>query len=67
MIWFILFIAVALGISIGAMVNKKKSVREIGLFTVIVLLSFADWISIFLKQEFKPNQLIARLIDWIGL
>ncbi|MBE9918141.1 hypothetical protein G8C92_29520 [Paenibacillus donghaensis] len=67
MIWFILFITAALGISIAAMVRKQKSAREIGLFVSIVLLGIADWISIFLGRKFRPHQLIATLLDWFGL
>jgi hypothetical protein len=66
-IWFILFFAAALGVSIVTMVQKQKSAREIGLFITIVFLGFVDWISIFLEQKFNPNQLIAKLIDLIGL
>ncbi|GFZ82641.1 hypothetical protein GCM10008018_30600 [Paenibacillus marchantiophytorum] len=67
MIWFIFFIIVALGINIAVMVQKQKSAREIGLFVTIILLGFADWISIFLERQFNPNQWIAKLIDLIGL
>lgn len=65
MIWFILSIAAAMGISITAMVHKQKSAREIGLFTTIVLLGVADWISIFLEKPFNPYLVIAKIIDWI--
>jgi hypothetical protein len=65
MIWFILMIAAAMGISITVMVHKQKSAREIGLFTTIVLLGVADWISIFLGQPFNPYLVIAKIIDWI--
>ncbi|MDQ0088863.1 uncharacterized membrane protein YcjF (UPF0283 family) [Paenibacillus anaericanus] len=67
MIWFILFIASALSIFIAAMVQKKRSAREIVLFVLIVLLGFAVWISIFLDQKFNLNQWIAILITWIGI
>ncbi|MGG1635610.1 hypothetical protein MHH56_19175 [Paenibacillus sp. FSL K6-3182] len=67
MIWFILSVAIALGICISVMVQKKKNAREIGLFVTIVLLGFADWISIFLERQFNPYQWIAKLIDWMGV
>ncbi|MDQ0418900.1 tryptophan-rich sensory protein [Croceifilum oryzae] len=67
MIWFILFIAVALATSIFMMVKQKKSTKEIMLFSTIVLLGFADWISIFLERKFNPNHWIASFIDWISL
>ncbi|WP_072334573.1 hypothetical protein [Thermoactinomyces sp. DSM 45891] len=67
MIWFILFIAVALTASIFVMVKQKRSTKEIWLYVSIVLLGFADWISIFLERKFNPNHWIAKFIDWITL
>jgi tryptophan-rich sensory protein len=66
-IWFILFCAAALSISITAMIQQRRSAKEIVLFVTIFLLGFADWISIFLEQQFKPSRVIAILIGWIGL
>lgn len=66
MMGFILFTIAALSVSIVAMIHMKKSIREIGLFVVIVVLGMADWISIFLDRTFNPNRFIASLIDWIG-
>lgn len=65
MVWIILFITVALALSIFVMVKQKRSVKEIGLVVTIVSLGFADWISIFLERKFNPNQLIVNLIDWV--
>lgn len=67
MIWFIVFIAGAMAGSIVLMVRQQKSARELGLFVTIVLIGFADWMSIFLEKKFNPNAWIARFLDWIGL
>ncbi|WP_313638232.1 hypothetical protein [Paenibacillus sp.] len=65
MIWFILLILAGFSLSIALMVKQRKSKREIMLFTVIVLLGVAQWISIFLEHTFKPNQWIIAFIDYI--
>ncbi|SDZ23157.1 hypothetical protein SAMN05444416_1179 [Thermoactinomyces sp. DSM 45892] len=67
MIWFTLFIAVALTASIFVMVKQKTSKKEITLYVIIVLIGFAYWISLFLERKFDPHHWISRFIDWISL
>lgn len=67
MIWFLIFITVAMVVSIVAMVRKQKTTREIGLFVTIMLLGIAEWISIFLDRKFSPNPWITSFLNWIGL
>ncbi|MFC3746890.1 hypothetical protein [Paenibacillus sp. GCM10012306] len=67
MIWFILFMAAAIGLSLRVMVRVRTQTKEILVFLVIVLLGFADWISIFTDHKFKPTKLISMLLDLVGL
>ncbi|MFE4712594.1 MULTISPECIES: hypothetical protein [unclassified Paenibacillus] len=67
MIWFILFMAAAIGLSLRIMVRVRTQTKEILVFLVIVLLGLADWISIFTDHKFKPTQLISMLLDLMGL
>ncbi|SCW36644.1 hypothetical protein SAMN04487970_1004120 [Paenibacillus tianmuensis] len=67
MIWFIIFIAVSLGLSTALMIRQQKNAREIGIFVTIVLIGFAEWLSIFLERKFNLNDWITAFFEWTGL
>ncbi|REK76740.1 hypothetical protein [Paenibacillus paeoniae] len=67
MIWFIFMFIIMLGGILTIMIRSRTAAREIVLVTSLLLLGFADWISIFMNHKFKSSKIIAILIDWVGL
>jgi len=67
MIWFILLFIVLFGGSLTLMIRQRTEKREIVLVTALLLLGFADWMSVFLNHKFKSSKVIALLIDLVGL
>ncbi|RJE86965.1 hypothetical protein D3P07_17455 [Paenibacillus sp. 1011MAR3C5] len=67
MIWFILMFIVLLSGSLTMMIRQRAAKREIVLVTSLMLLGFADWMSILLGHKFKSSKVIALLIDLVGL
>ncbi|MFF2888318.1 hypothetical protein [Paenibacillus sp. NPDC057967] len=67
MMWFIFMFLVILGGSLTIMIRQRVATKEIVLVTGLLLLGFADWISIFMNHKFKSSKVIALLIDLVGL